>query len=328
MPQEAVHHILVSPMDRAGHTLSEQEDTSIHLPARAHAWFLAVLCATAMLAGCSGDRSLGSGLPPSDAAIALDTPETSILPLDAGTERGSVCIGRGGSDAGAGLTSRLLAWYRCEAAAGASAASLPDSTGSGRDGTLVSQAGGPPGYSFGPGRIGNALDLSYAQQGHVALPAGLLADACEVTIATWVYPNSNDNAWMRVWDFGQDTTTYMFLTSSTNYDDRFAKFAITVGGRFQEESITAPAAIPPLVWTHVALVLGPAGATLYFDGAPVVTSDAVTLRPADLGRTANNYIGRSQFSDDPYLDGDIDEFRIYDRALSQDEIQALANGLE
>jgi uncharacterized protein len=40
----------------------------------------------------------------------------------------------------------------------------------------------------------------------------------------------------------------------------------------------------------------------------------------------NNYIGRSQFSDDPYLDANIDEFRVYNRALSPDEIQALANG--
>jgi hypothetical protein len=45
-----------------------------------------------------------------------------------------------------------------------------------------------------------------------------------------------------------------------------------------------------------------------------------------LGSTANNYIGRSQFSIDPYLEGSVDEFRIYNRALSPDEIQALANG--
>jgi hypothetical protein len=49
----------------------------------------------------------------------------------------------------------------------------------------------------------------------------------------------------------------------------------------------------------------------------------MTLRPADLGSTPNNYIGRSQFSWDPYFDGDIDELRIYNRALSADAIKAL-----
>jgi hypothetical protein len=201
---------------------------------------------------------------------------------------------------------------------------LPDSTGQGNDGILLAEADEGPGHSFAAGRVGNALDLAYANNGYVALPAGLLTDACEVTIATWVYINSNDNAWMRIWDFGQDTSVYMFLTPSTNYAQLVAKFAITASGRMQEQAIEAPSAVPTLEWTHVAVVLGPSGGTLYFDGAPVGTNSTMTLRPADLGSTINNYIGRSQFPDDPYLDGAIDEFRIYSRALSPDEIRALA----
>jgi hypothetical protein len=43
--------------------------------------------------------------------------------------------------------------------------------------------------------------------------------------------------------------------------------------------------------------------------------------------TTNNWIGRSQFdilSGDPYLDGMIDDFYIYDRALSAAEILVLS----
>jgi hypothetical protein len=76
----------------------------------------------------------------------------------------------------------------------------------------------------------------------------------------------------------------------------------------------------------VAVVLGPAGASLSVDGVQVGASSAVTLRPADLGSTLNNYVGRSQWSADPYLDGAIDEFRVYDRALAPSEIQTLAAG--
>jgi hypothetical protein len=72
----------------------------------------------------------------------------------------------------------------------------------------------------------------------------------------------------------------------------------------------------------VAVVLGVAGALLYVDGVEVGRSASVTLRPADLGAMSANYIGRSHFPD-PYLDGSIDDFRIYDRALSAAEIQAL-----
>ena len=39
-----------------------------------------------------------------------------------------------------------------------------------------------------------------------------------------------------------------------------------------------------------------------------------------------NYIGRSQFDADPLFDGNIDDFFIYNYALSAEEIKALYNG--
>jgi hypothetical protein len=244
---------------------------------------------------------------------------------DSGWEGGTVCANHEGVAAGAGLTDRLVAWYQCESAAGTSGSSLLDSSGHGNDGTLLAATDGGLGYSFAAGKVGNALDLVYANKGYVALPAGLLANACEATIATWVYVNSNVNAWTRIWDFGQDTNVYMFLTPITNTDN-VARFGISISGNTREEDIKAQEAVPTLKWTHVAVVLGPSGGTLYFDGTPVGTNSSMTLRPADLGRMVSSYVGRSQFSDDPYLDGDIDEFRVYSRALSLEEIQALASG--
>ena len=49
----------------------------------------------------------------------------------------------------------------------------------------------------------------------------------------------------------------------------------------------------------------------------------MTLRPSDLGNTANNWIGRSAFTADPYFDGLVDDFRVYNRALTAAEITAL-----
>ena len=52
----------------------------------------------------------------------------------------------------------------------------------------------------------------------------------------------------------------------------------------------------------------------------------MTLNPADLGDTNQNWIGRSQYPADPYLAATVDDFQIYDRALSAAEIAALASG--
>jgi hypothetical protein len=76
-------------------------------------------------------------------------------------------------------------------------------------------------------------------------------------------------------------------------------------------------------WHHVAVVLGSGGGILYIDGKPVNANPGMTLRPADLGTTTNNYVGRSQFAADTYLDASIDDFRVYNRALSPTEIQTL-----
>jgi len=251
--------------------------------------------------------------------------EGGALLHDSGTSLSGVCANHESIDGSAGSTSSLVAWYPCESAAGAAETLLPDSTLHGNDGTLMTGTGGGAGYSFATGKVGNALDLVLAKKGYVTLPAGLLAEACEATIATWVYINSNVNAWTRIWDFGQDTNVYMFLTPITNTDN-VARFGISLNGNTHEEDIIAPTEVPTLKWTHVAVVLGPSGGILYFNGVPVGSNTSMTLRPANLGHTQNNYIGRSQFSDDPYLDGDIDELRIYDRALSPEEILALATG--
>ena len=54
----------------------------------------------------------------------------------------------------------------------------------------------------------------------------------------------------------------------------------------------------------------------------------MTLNPADLGNTENNYIGRSQWDHDPYLNGQVDEFFIFNRAISTSEVADLANPQE
>jgi cytochrome c len=49
----------------------------------------------------------------------------------------------------------------------------------------------------------------------------------------------------------------------------------------------------------------------------------MTLTPSDLGETSQNWLGRSQYESDSCYAGFLDDFRIYDRALSQGEIQAV-----
>ena len=205
----------------------------------------------------------------------------------------------------------LFAYYPFDQTAGPS---IPDASGNGHDGTLAGTA------TFPAGVIGNDLDLPGATSDYVALPSALLQTLTSVTIAVWVNVRT-DHSWQRVFDFGSSTNVYMFLTPH-NGSSNVARFAITTSGNSStsEQRLDAAAILPVGTWTHVAVVLGTGGGTLYINGAAVATNAGLTLRPADLGATTSDWLGRSQFTADPAFDGQIDDLRIYASALSAPQI--------
>jgi hypothetical protein len=140
------------------------------------------------------------------------------------------------------------------------------------------------------------------------------------TISAWIKPATLSN-WQRVFDFGTGTTAYMFLTTDNGTAPRFA---ITTAGNGSEQQLNATNALTTGTWQHIAVTLSGTTGTLYVGGTSVATNASMTLNPSSLGSTNLNYIGESQWSGDPYFNGQIDDFRVYNRALSAAEISALA----
>jgi hypothetical protein len=173
-----------------------------------------------------------------------------------------------------------------------------------------------------PGKIGNAVQLSGNGE-YVDLPDGIVSGLHDFTISAWVNPSAN-TAWSRLFDFGTGTNDYMFLTLSAGGGP--LRFAITTSGNGAEQQLNAPGTLPLNTWSQVAVTLSGTTGTLYINGQPVATNNNMTLNPAALGATNNNWIGRSQFSADPFLAATVDDFQIYDHALSAADIATLASG--
>lgn len=204
----------------------------------------------------------------------------------------------------------FVAHYRFDETAGGTAG---DATGNGRTGTLTGGAGWTTGWT------GGAVNLT-GSGAYVTLPAGILTGANAFTVATWVRVDALAT-WSRLVDFGSGTGTYLFLTPRSGAGT--ARFAITTGGAGAEQRIDAPAALPVGAWTHVAVTqVGDLG-VLYVNGAEVARNAGLTLRPAGLGSTTQNWIGRSQYAGDPYLDAAVDSLRLYSRALTAAEVADL-----
>ena len=154
------------------------------------------------------------------------------------------------------------------------------------------------------------------------LPNNLVTGYTAITIEAWIVDDGS-STWARICDFGNNNagedaqgigTQYMFLSLPAG--GGILRNAYTTNGSAAEQKVDAarPAAGQK---THIAWTSD--GAThegrLYVNGVQAGINTSLTLTPADLGPTVNNWLGRSQFND-PYFRGSIDEFRIYNIALS------------
>ena len=168
--------------------------------------------------------------------------------------------------------------------------------------------------------LGDGAAILDGSSGYVALPAGLITGLVELTVAAWVNLDTIANN-ARVFDLGFHKQTYLFLTPRTGAGK--ARFAMKICGMDGEDGIDAAGPLPTGGWTHVAVTLGGATGVLYVDGTEAGRDDALVMSPLVLGATTQNFLGKSQNTTHPYLDGQIADFRVYDHALTAAEIAAL-----
>ena len=147
-----------------------------------------------------------------------------------------------------------------------------------------------------------------------------IADMDEMSIEMWVNWQMNINSWERLFDFGTGTEQYMFLTPSNGTTMRFA---IKNGG--SEQTVDCNAKLAPRKWKHVVVTIGKDKTAIYVDGELAGSSTGITIKPSDI-RPVFNYIGKSQFAGDPNFNGWIDNVRIYNYALSEQDVKDAMNG--
>ena len=189
---------------------------------------------------------------------------------------------------------------------------------------VTDSVGGQPGNGTLPrGGTWSAgqLSLAAAASQYVQLPAGIISNYAAVTVEAWAtFPNQLP---VNCFFFGFGNS---LGTSGTNYifcAPRAGRIAISGGNYSSEQNAYGNFDFSFHTNFHVTAVFNPPAnsVALYTNGVLAGINNSVTT-PFTAVNDVYSFVGRSLYSGDPYADFTLDEFRIYNGALSAAEVAA------
>jgi hypothetical protein len=201
-----------------------------------------------------------------------------------------------------------------------------DASGNGFHGTHIGQSGIPAPSALVPSLVfPNPFSRAFMMAArHAVVLSGmpaLLKPATEVTIAAWYRATSLDE--------GLNRTGASDLVSAGNsylirIDGNRVVFVKRVAGRWAGCYGQAQSALDGR-WHHFAGVNSAAGMKTYFDGVERCSNNET--QPIAYDQSSDFYVGRHANNEDNWdFGGNLDEIRVYTRALSAADIARLAAG--
>jgi hypothetical protein len=203
----------------------------------------------------------------------------------------------------------LVAAYSFDQGSGSS---LPDLSGNGNNGTIANAS-----WSTG-GKYGSALSFN-GTNAIVNVPDSSSLDLTSgMTLEAWVNPSALGNAWRTVLMKEQSGNLVYDLYANGSGATKVPVGEVYVGG---ERTVAAPSALTVNTWTHLAVTYDGSVLALYRNGTQVATllQSGPILTSTGALRIGGNTIWPEWFA------GLIDEVRVYNRALTQTQIQADMN---
>lgn len=188
----------------------------------------------------------------------------------------------------------------------------------GADGTLVNGATVVDGQLVLADNSGaTGADVQYMQLPVDVIPQGSRA----LTAELWFTASSSSPTWGRGFDFGENDLNYLFFTPVN--DTGGSRTAITQSSSDGEKRVDGPTSYNDNSQHLATVTVDDATDTLtyFIDGVEI---GSVQLAGTTLSgiEAINNFLGRSQFDVDPGFVGSMNQFALYDRALTPTEVLA------
>jgi glucose/arabinose dehydrogenase/PKD repeat protein len=269
----------------------------------------------------SDDQTWLGVAPSSGTAPASVTVSVATSGLSPGTYQGTVTIaaaGVSGSPKTVGVTltvntapppaTGLVGAWGFEEASGTAVA---DSSGTGNAGTISG------GVRSASGKYGSALSFDGSNDWVTVPDSATLDLTTGATVEAWVHPTAF--GYWRTGIFKEQPSHLAYALYTSNDGDRPAGHLFTAGGG--EQILNGPSALPLNTWSHLAMTWDGTTHRLYLNGTQVASRA--------LSGTLVNGSGPLRFGGNSvwpeWFGGRLDEVRVYNRALTQAQLQADMN---
>jgi hypothetical protein len=188
-----------------------------------------------------------------------------------------------------------------------SGTTVSDRSGNSNNGTLTN------GPTLGSARVGKAIDLDGTDDRVVTIenPTGLGYGTGDFSWFAWIYPRRINDSYEMIWSQGTGGIPYFAVR-----DDTLHFYISTVYE-------TAAGYIIKDAWQHVGVVRSGGVVTMYKNGVPYTTS---ATQDGSISAPQYAYVSSYGSGGAHAFKGLIDEVRIYNRALSQREIDQIFHG--
>ena len=206
----------------------------------------------------------------------------------------------------------------------ATGTTVPDVTGNGYDGTLY---GATVGLSNGK----NSLILGTSGTAYMDMgtnTGNLISSLTDFSMSCYIWvntTNTNLNAngnmiatFSNSLDSYNQQVGYMFLQAKRS------RYSITLARYEAEQAVQVGTDVAKGKWVQFTYTQSGSTGKFYQNGVLMNTNAAVTLTPSSLGATLYNIIAKPSYNGDTYLqDAQISDFRMYNRAITPDEVMML-----
>jgi hypothetical protein len=143
------------------------------------------------------------------------------------------------------------------------------------------------------------------------------------TTFTFWFQSNNNPTWARIFDFGKGGEYNNNIIAYIN--DGYLGFSVYQGGNAYQLNNVIPNINNNTAYFVAWVINYPQGWTIYLNGSPYY-SDPNAYYPIAGTFLNTNYIGKSNWSTDPYFSGIIADFRMYNGVLQQSDIQSIYSG--